>query len=126
MKRIYVAGSYACAGRCEPIGVDLISMRAGIEACLKVLYHGMAPFCPWLDYLFVLMDRQRCLPEKWYYDYSIAFLEVCDAMWVINQRGNGYGVAKEIEIAEGMGIPIFYRFEDLGDWNARCIRRMMG
>ena len=113
MKRIYVAGPYTCNGRCPGPGVNLTSMREGIEACLKVLNHDMAPFCPWLDYLFVLMDRDNTLPDQWYYNYSIAFLLACDAMWVIGQRTNSIGVQQEIDIAKEYSIPIFYNFPEL-------------
>ena len=119
MKRIYVAGSYSCAGRCEPLGVDLISMKKGIEASIKVLKFGMAPFCPWLDYLFVLMDRDQDLPEKWYYDYSCAFLLACDAMLLLNYRNNSFGVDKELDLAKKHDIPVFWSFADLVTWKER-------
>ena len=117
MKCVYVAGPYSCDNRCSGPGVNLASMRKGIEACLKVLKHGMAPFCPWLDYLFVLMDHDNELPEKWYYEYSDAFLLRCDAMWVTGQRKNSIGVSQEIELAKLRGLPIFYKFIDLWEWN---------
>ena len=117
MKRIYVAGPYSCDARCKGPGVNLTSMKFGIEACLKVLNHGMAPFCPWLDYLFVLMDRDNQLPDKWYYDYSNAFLVVCDAVWVIGKRKNSYGVQKEIDLAMFSDIPVFYDFDDVMKFN---------
>ena len=116
MKRIYVAGPYSCEWRCPGPGVSLTDMRKRIEACMRVLKLGMAPFCPWLDYLFVLMDHKNELPEKWYYDYSNSFLVVCDAIWVIGKRKTSFGVQSEIDLAKKNGIPVFYNLDDLYEW----------
>lgn len=110
---VYVAGPYTCNGRCEGPGVSLTSMKNGIEACIDVLSNDMAPFCPWNDYLFALMDKDNKLPNKWYYRYSNSFLAACDAMYVINCTPNSFGVHAEIKLAEKLGIPVFYTLENL-------------
>ena len=75
--------------------------------------HDMAPFCPWNDYLFALMDRNNELPEKWYYRYSNSFLAGCDAMYVYDCNPTSFGVHAEIKLAEELEIPIFYNLENL-------------
>jgi len=59
------------------------------------------------------MDRDDELPSGWYYDYSNAFLVVCDAVYVHAMRENSRGVKDEIALAEKHEIPIFYSFEAL-------------
>jgi len=113
-KRIYVAGPYSCEGRCKPLGVDLQHMRQGLKVCAKLMATGYAPFCPWLDYLYHFVAADDLIPSKLdYYDYSMAFLEVCDAVLVIDVRPNSTGVLAEIQRAESLGIPVFYRLSDL-------------
>ncbi len=112
-KRIYVAGPYSCEGRCKPLGVDLEYMRKGLEVSVKLLKMGYAPFCPWLDYLFQLVPGGNGLKRNDYYEYSLAWLKVSDAMLVIELRKHSIGTAKEIEIAKQCGIPIYYSIDDL-------------
>jgi len=113
-KRIYVAGPYSCAGRCKPLGVDLQYMRQGLKVCAKLMASGYAPFCPWLDYLYHFVAADDLIPSKLdYYDYSMAFLEVCDAVFVIDQRLNSHGVIAEIERAKSLGIPVVRTMSDL-------------
>lgn len=107
-KRIYVAGPYSCDNRCKPLGVDLEYMREGLEASVKLLSMGYAPFCPWLDYLFQLVPGGHVLTREDYYEYSIAWLGACDAMVVIKLREGSYGTQMEINVAKNLGIPVYY------------------
>ena len=112
-KRIYVAGPYSCEGRCKPLEVDLEYMRRGLEASVKLLSMGYAPFCPWLDYLFQFIHGGETLKREDYYEYSIAWMLAADAVLVIELRENSHGTAKEIEIAKENNIPIFYDIKDM-------------
>jgi len=113
MKRVYVAGSYN-----GPNVIRVLdNMRIGMEAAKKVLLHGMAPFCPWFDYHFQLMLKgHEDLTIEDYYNYSIAWLEKSDAVYVCNLRKESVGTKKEIDVALRHGIPVFYLFQDLLDW----------
>ena len=69
---------------------------------------GYYPYVPGLD--FLLGFRAGDWQERDYRDIGMAFLAVCDAVFVISYS---WGVKKEIEWAEQNGIPVFYSFDEL-------------
>ena len=113
MKKIYVAGSYNSD---YVIGV-LENMRIGMRAATKVLLAGLSPWVPWFDYHFQLMlqDGEELSIED-YYRYSMAWLEVADAVYVANYRKDSVGTRAEIERAKELNLPIFFDFEKLTTW----------
>ena len=115
--RIYVAGPYSCENRCQPLGVDLVFMRRGLETSVELLKRGYAPFCPWLDYLFQLVSNGNGLQRVDYYEYSIAWLLASDAMFVTELRKCSNGTKNEIMVAEKENIPIFWTINELEKWS---------
>ena len=113
IKRVYVAGLYSrnADGSTANVIDVLRNIRAGQVASLRVWRAGFAPFCPWLDYQFSLLDDEPISIEM-YYIYSMAWLEVSDAVFVISGAGIG-GVHKEIARAKELDIPVFYSFDGL-------------
>lgn len=112
MKRVYVAGAYSAN---NVISV-LDNMRRGIRLSTEVLLAGYAPFSPWLDYQFQLMLRSgEKLTIEHYYNYSIAWLVVSNAVLVVPGSENSNGTQNEIQIAEELDIPVFYSLEDLNE-----------
>lgn len=110
MKRIYVAGAYS--------GPDVITildnMRKGMRLSTEVMIAGYAPFVPWFDFHFQLMIREgEIITLRQYYDYSIAWLSVSDAVIVVPNWENSTGTKKELEIARSMNIPIVYSLDEL-------------
>lgn len=112
MKRVYVAGSYN-----GPNVIQVLdNMRIGMRAGLEVLQAGFAPFVPWFDFHFQLMLRPgESLSIKDYYDYSIAWLRVSDAIYVCNYREDSVGTKAEIEEAKRLNIPVYFTLRDLMD-----------
>jgi len=110
MKRVYVAGKYDD----KDVVSVLENMRYGMRICTGLLAMGYAPFCPWLDYQFVLMrtDKEK-LTKEMFYKYSIAWLEVSDCMLVLDNWHNSGGTKREIEIAKEIKIPIYYSIGEL-------------
>lgn len=106
MLRIYVAGPY----NDDNVISVLDNMRRGMRASVKVLKAGMSPFCPWLDYHFSLIDDSLTIQD--YYNYSMAWVEASDALYVVHYRETSVGTKAEIERAEELGIPVFYN----GQW----------
>lgn len=100
MKRVYVAGPYS--------GPDVITVlgniKRGIETSTQILNKGFAVFCPWLDWQFGI---QTNLTKEQYQRNSIAWLEVSDAVVLVEGWKNSEGTMKEIELAEQLGIPVF-------------------
>lgn len=104
MKRIYVAGPYSA----DNVLDVLHNIRKGISASANLFKAGYAPFSPWLDYHYVFEDHNRELTVSQFYEYSIAFLDVCEAVYVLDGWENSKGTLKEIERANSLGIPVFY------------------
>lgn len=100
-QRIYLAGAYSA----DNILKCLVNMRIGIKVAAKFIKHGHAVFCPFIDYQFHFFED---LEIKDYYEYSLAFLEVCDEMWVLPAWENSKGTRAEIEFAMEKQIPIKY------------------
>lgn len=102
MKKIYLAGSYSDD---NVMGV-LHNIGIGIKTATKILKEGNAPFCPWLDYHYALIDQT--IPKENFYNYSMAFLEVCDEIWVLPNWEKSIGTQKEILRAKELNIPVIY------------------
>ena len=108
MKRIYIAGAYSASN----VITVLDNMREGMRLATKIFLLGYSPFCPWLDFHFQLMLREgETLTVEDYYKYSIAWLEVSDALLLVSGWEKSKGTLKEIEIAIKISIPIYYTFE---------------
>ena len=124
--RVYVAGPYSCHGRCKDVGVSLVAMREGIQTCMALIADGMAPFCPWLDFMFVLMDHEKKLPKgDWFYDYSDAFLLACDVMYVHKIRKGSIGVVNEMILADKNKIPVIKNYTKLLKWRDQWIQEQV-
>ena len=116
IRRVYVAGCYSAD---NVIGV-LDNMREGIRASVEVLLAGFSPFSPWLDYQFQLMLRNgEMLTVEDYYRYSMAWLEVSDAVLVLPSWQSSVGVQAELARAGELGIPVFYTLEELVEYGRR-------
>lgn len=113
IKRVYVAGAYSSD---NVLGV-LNNIREGIKLSLEVLLAGFSPFVPWFDFHFQLMlkDNQKLTVQD-YYDYSMAWLEVSDAILLVPGWQKSKGTKKEMERANELGLHIFYSLEDLLNW----------
>jgi hypothetical protein len=89
-------------------------MRRGMRASVEVLLAGDAPFVPWHDYHFQLMLREgESLSVEDYYRYSMAWLEVSEALLVLPNSEHSKGTQAEIKRAEELGIPVFYSLGEL-------------
>jgi hypothetical protein len=117
-KRVYVAGAYTPTDQEKhPIIETFMNMNVGIRAATKIMLMKHVPFCPWIDFHFFLaLEKGQEITMEDIYEYSIGWLEVSDCMWVLPGWENSYGTKKEIEVAEKLGIPIFYTFEELEFW----------
>ena len=109
MKRIYIAGPFSANNVMDV----LHNIRRGIETAYEVFRLGYSPFCPWLDYHFVLMDEAEWLNVDDFYRYSIDWLEVSDAILITGDYENSKGTLDEIQRAKQLQIPIFYDINEL-------------
>ena len=106
--RIYVAGKYTD----NHVFKSLNNMRIGIQYSIEVFKMGHVPFCPWLDYLFVLLGEGEIEKDR-LYEYSIEWLKVCDAIFLVPGWSKSEGTLKELEVAEELNIPIYLSLNEI-------------
>lgn len=112
MKKVYVAGPYSA----DNVIDVLKNIGNGQKKCAELFEYGFAPFCPWHDKDFIINNPYKNFDVKQFYEYSITWLKVCDAMLLIEGWEKSKGCLKEIEIANEMNIPIFYNIYDIIKW----------
>lgn len=118
--KIYVAGKYSTLlGGMNPAIEILTNMKIGIEWSVILLCSDMIPFCPWLDYQFFLTPDGGLITERQIRDYSMEWLRVCDAVFIVNEDWErSFGVREEIKEAKKIGLPVFKlnQFASLIKW----------
>lgn len=113
--RIYVAAplstgiktnktSFQSAGITEYIK----NLHRMFRVAIEVQRRGHYPYVPGLDILLGIEagDWER----DDYQNTSLAFLEVCDAILIVAMSE---GVARELELAEGLGLKVYYNVEEV-------------
>lgn len=112
MKRIYVAGAYSADNV-----IDMLkNIGRGEHWSAEIFLRGFAPFCPWHDKQFVTDNYNYDFTVDQFYEYSLAWLMVSDAVFLVPGWENSKGTQKEIEIAVKNGIPVFDSLEMLIKW----------
>lgn len=106
--RVYVAGPYSAP---DVLRV-LQNIRDGINASARLFERGLAPYCPWLDYHYVLACRGE-VPHEAYYQASMEWLRASEAVLVIGEWERSRGTLAEIREAEELGIPVFFEEDAL-------------
>lgn len=105
--RVYVAGAYSA----DNIITIQENMRLGLRLATEVLKAGYAPFTPWLDFQFGLLDA--VLYEE-YLAYSMAWMEAAEVVLVQPVRlKESRGSQKEIARARALSIPIVHSVKEL-------------
>lgn len=102
--KVYVAGAYSA----DNVLSVLQNIGRGEKACAELFRLGFAPFCSWHDKSYVTDNPDIIFDINDFYEYSIAWLEVSDAMLVIDGWEKSKGTIKEIGIARKLGIPVFF------------------
>jgi hypothetical protein len=115
MIRVYVAGPYS-AGNVLDV---LKNIGRGQQACARLFAEGLAPFCPWHDKSFITDRPDDDFTVQQFYDYSMAWLEVSDCVYLLPGWRKSKGTVKEVHRAEELGIPIFGSFLCLLEWARR-------
>lgn len=113
-KRIYLAGPYSA----DNVMDVLHNIGRGIKVAAKILKDGDYPFVPWIDFHFALQDQS--IPKQAFYEYSLAWMEVADEVWVLPNSENSVGTQKEIERAKELNIPIKYLCDVKKDEIVKC------
>ena len=100
MKKIYIAGAIQGKDLLE----SLNNIRKGIKLSVEVLKANFAPFSPFIDFQYSFIEP---ITIDEYYAYSMAWLEVSDALLLVPGYENSKGTQAEIKRAQELGIPVF-------------------
>ena len=112
MKRIYVAGPYSANNV-----IDVLkNIGRGEKACARMFELGFYPFCPWHDKTYVMEMCASDFTVDQFYRFSMAWLEVSDAVYLIDGWSESQGTLSEIMRAKELGIPVFENEQALIDW----------
>ena len=106
--RVYVAGCYSA----DNVIDVLKNIGRGEYYCAKLFQLGFAPFNPWADRTFIYHFFNNEFTVKQFYDYSIAWLEVSQCVYLVNGWQKSKGTKTEIKIAKKLNISVF---ENIGD-----------
>ena len=109
MIKVYVAGNYSANNVLDV----LKNIGKGEKMCAKLFGMGFAPFCPWHDKSYVTDRFDAEFTVKQFYDYSMAWLEVSDCVFLLSGWETSKGTIAEIERAEEIDIPIFQSLNEL-------------
>ncbi len=113
MIKVYVAGPYSA----DNVLDVLRNIGRGEKVCAELFALGYAPFCPWHDKSYVTDNPDGKFTINQFYEFSIAWLEVSDAVLVIGKYPlKSKGTLAEIDHAMQCNIPIFYNIKTLIDY----------
>lgn len=116
--RVYVAGAYSDTNVLRV----LRNIGRGQYWSAALFQAGLAPFTPWHDKEFVISNWMDDFEVKDLYEYSMEWLSVSDAVFVVpNYDGlkthqESHGTQEEIKTAESLNIPVFYDVDKLLDY----------
>lgn len=99
--KIYVAGPFA---RGDVVG----NLRAAIDAAEGLVAKGHTPFIPHLSAVWHLVANHS---EKFWYDYDMEWLKVCDALFRL--PGDSLGAEAEVAEAHKMRRPVYLTLTDV-------------
>ena len=101
MKKIYIAGPYTK-------GDVAVNVRNALSAANYLADKGFAPYVPHLTHFWHTVFPR---PYEFWLELDNQYLLCCDA--VLRLPGESSGADKEVSLALGSGIPVFYGFDDL-------------
>lgn len=104
MLKVYVAGPYSA----DNVIDVLKNIGKGRQACADLFALGFAPFCPWHDADFIIMNPDINHPVQYFRDYCIEWLKVSDVMLLLDGWQKSVGCQEEFKLANKLNIPIFY------------------
>lgn len=114
MKRVYIAGPYSSDDIIKGLG----NIRTGMRMAAKLLQHGLAVFCPWLDHqLFLQLREGEEITLKTIQAHSMAWLRASDAILALKGWESSKGTLAEIAEANTREIPVFFNYMDLVQWS---------
>jgi len=113
-KFVYVAGPLSDGGTLDEYA-RIENVKVAMEVSLELIKSGIAAFCPHLTYFCEIeFEYSKDMDFRRWMDYCLSIVRRCDAL--LRLEGHSTGSDEEVETAENIGIPVFYRIEDLLEW----------
>jgi hypothetical protein len=84
--------------------------------CASLFRQGFAPFCPWHDKSYVTDNPHGSFTVEQFYEFSMAWLDVSDAVFLLPDWKKSKGTLAEVERAKELGLPIFTSLTKLIEW----------
>jgi hypothetical protein len=103
--RVYVAGPF----RAEDCWRQERHVRTAEEAAWQLWKMGMAPLCPHSQTRFY----QGSLPNDVWLEGDLSWVEVSQALYVVDGWEESEGTLGEIKLAKKLGIPIFFSMREI-------------
>jgi len=100
-KRVYVAGPIT-------LGNQIMNVRTAVMVGTQLLDMGFAPYVPHLNFIWDFLTPRHyetwlALDKEW--------IKVCDAL--LRLPGESEGADREVQLANDLGIPVYYSIEEL-------------
>ncbi len=111
--RIFVSGPISSRNPVQYI----LNLYRGIRTEAKLVAMGYAPLGVFCNFMWHWVERGITRDD--YYDTDLAWIGSADAVLAIPGWWGSHGAKREIEVAEDMGIPVFYSLTALREWGAR-------
>ncbi len=102
---IYVAGPYTTGDVAQ-------NVHSAILCADDIIKKGHTPYIPHLTHFWHLISPK---PYQFWLDYDLKFLPKCDSLY--RAPGLSKGADKEVSLAQKLGMPIYFNFEDIPDEN---------
>jgi hypothetical protein len=119
---VYIAGLLTPKGikSTNPAIEYLLNIRDMVRATLDTLFAGFTPFCPAIDFMYFLSLREgERITEPMIKRISKDWLKRCDAILMTEGWRQSLGSVAEKELAEELGLPVFYSIEEIIEYNKK-------
>jgi len=113
--KVYVASGYTDGGKITDGRQKLENALTSLKVSDDLINLGFAPFTPLLNHW---QDQIYPQPGKVWLELDFEWLPVCDCVLRI-KNGESDGASQEEELANKLGIPIFYNLGDLKMWSEK-------
>ena len=115
MKTVGIIGPYTPRGNGNHAVECLENIQQGILLASELVRVGFAPYCPYLDFQYVLTAVR--LSEAQLKAVSMEWIRRCDVIIAMDRWRESDGASAELQTAELDGIPIVYSIDELLEWD---------